>query len=370
MNRDDSPPDEADSSQLWGTEPPKLSGAGWRRAQRLAPAQTQAPEESEESPAAGPPLEGRLRALETAVTRLAHAIQQAGWSSSAAEMRAEIDSLRGAIADLQGVLPRETLLVDLVRAQGERTRASLAEGQEGAAARWNALLDGLRDELATAGGREPEGSRRDAVERARQGVEALHASLGELRAGLSSEAHAELGALIQGETQTARADVASLRSGPVGEHLARLQTEVEGVRDGVRSIEARLTDLPSIEALVEAVMHQSDRSRGELQESTQTMYAALQDLRVRSERLDAGIVELAARLDANRPPALEPLERTLRFEIEGVKAEILSASDEADDRQRAVMASLAREVVSLTQGQLALRDDFNKLLARLLGRRS
>jgi chromosome segregation ATPase len=379
MNSDDAPREESDPSQLWGTEPPKLSGAGWRRAQRLEPtAEDEARRPVPRPPALQRPasahqatgLEGRLAALEDAVIELARSVQQAGWASSAAEMRAEIEALRGGIADLQGVLPSETLLVDLVRAEGERSRATLAQNEEAAAARWNALLESIRDELAGAGEAEADSPRRQAVERARQGVETLHASLAELRSSLNSEANAELGALVQAEAQGARTEVARLRTGPIGEHLARLQTEIEGVRDGVRSVEARVADIPSIESLVEAVMHQSDRSRGQLEDMTVAMQAALEDLRRRSDQLDAGIDELSAKLDANRPADLTPVELTLRSEIERAKAELLGAGEETDARQRAVMAALAREVVSLTEGQIALREDFNKLLARLLGRRS
>ena len=92
----------------------------------------------------------------------------------------------------------------------------------------------------------------------------------------------------------------------------------------------------------------------------------MNDLRNRSERVDTGLTELVAQAEAGRDG--ERLAQILRTETDRIRIELAQAAETTDARARGIMASLAREVIAVTEQQKELREELRRLATRIVGR--
>jgi hypothetical protein len=465
---DDTPPNDEDNPEadaraavrLWGTEHPKLSGAGWRRAQRLEPV---VPEEPANKPkvrgtrrpdAVGQALDAireqtdaRLDALDETITQLARNVQDSMWTSSSAEIRRELNDLREAIAARTSVFQRSVpeagaapeaggpegsvdslrdavaYLSDLmVRSAEEQTRRveevtqqaigrmgrdvaalatdfarrtdqieasfserviRLAEGlQAGAATQTERTRAAVAEALAGAGQNEQSealnaalaalskqlDARTAGLDRLVAQMDGANRSIAELRASLpGSDA---LGALIQSEIQGVRSELSALREGSdtdLGRRLDGIETQLGGVAAGLKGLTARMEDLPPADALTEILRAESERSRGEVRELGETLRSLVADLRDRADRIEGEVETLGARIEAGRTDA-DPVLRLMQSEAEATRRELARVAEATDARARTIIASMAREVLAVAEGQRELRAELQRLAARIVGR--
>lgn len=349
---DDETPEAA--KRVWGSEHPRRTGAAWRRLQRLEPiAEPESPpprraQASDASPAAPSDTpsstlmallelrrdtERRLDSIGETVAQLARSVQEAVWSSSGTQVKAEMDALSAAVADVRR---------SLRSAEGPTALAEIAQ----------------------------DSGTRTVLERIRGEMEALRRGVAELRTSLPSATSDELAALLQAEARSTREALSALRmEGPAGarERADALRAEVESLRETVRMLADRLEDIPSDEHVARTVSEGSDRVRAQVEETSAANRRLLEEVRHRTERLDGGVTELAARLSAHRPEP-ERLIAMLRKETDAIRAELGQATAATDARARNILAALAKEVVTIGEQQRELREEIRRLASRIVGR--
>lgn len=389
---DPQPQDEDDFSRVWGSEVPRLPGRGWRPGQPPGP--VEGPElraSRHRGPAAEPepawepltPLDAiitlrretdaRLSEIEVAVTTLTRAVREAAWSTSGTEVRNEMNELRTSITEVRTALGGQEagrVLTDLVRVEAERIRAIVTETEAAMSEQWGGQLERIREELGLVDSAEGETDRRRALERIRKEIETMGRSLAELRTSLPGASSDELGALVQEEARATRDELSRLRSegtGGVNERLDALVVQVESVRGRVNALASSLKDTPTSEALVETIESTSERGRNEVQDLVAMLRSMLEDLRTRTDRMDEGLTELTARFEATRTDSVG-VAAILRSETDRIRGELAQATQSTDARARNVMATLAKELLTLGEQQRALREEIRKLAAKLPSR--
>jgi hypothetical protein len=355
-------PDEpvADAVRLWGSEHPKLSGAAWRRSQRLeriaptppqddAAAHLGATAQPEDTAAIARAIEAlrtdterRLTELDEALRELAGTVQQAatGTGGGLLERLSEVEREIGEqTARLGRALTNQTEHLN-------RALSWQAEAVEGAAG------DASEDAPAELG-------------RISAQIVGLTRAVADIRA--SMPAADDLGALLQSEIRGVRSDLLKLRDGGELDRLQAVEARLGELAAAVTGLSARMQDLPPADAFAEILRAEMDRSRAESARSDDDLRALVEDLRARADRIETDVSDLGTRYDAARTEP-DRLLSALLSHSDATRDELLRAAEITDAQARTILASIAREVLTLADSQRDLRDEVRRLAARIVRR--